>query len=116
MVATIKYTEIPVIPNPKDHYQIELTLMHGDADKYETITINCNTEKKFLKMMDALKNMPTPTSMGGTTYETWCMDNFGDIIPHDCKYGYEVSATVDSFEGIYWDQLGVKYHAGVVES
>jgi len=111
----IRLTKIPFVVSPRDKYEIDLDLIHGDGDKYETVTIHCQDEAEFLKMMDALKNMPTPTSEGNKDYEDWCCNNFGDSIPHDCYYGHDKSATVDSFGGFYWDLEGAKHHAAVFE-
>jgi len=114
----IKLTPVKHKTNPRNKYEIELSLMHGDADKYEKAVIPCKNEAEFLRRMEALKNMPLSTAAGGNKYEKWCEDTFSDYIPRDCIYGQcrDCSATIDMFEGFYWDEHGTKYHAGVVES
>lgn len=112
----IKLTPVEHPKNPKDKYEIELNLMHGDADKNENVVVKCRDETAFMRMMEALKNIPLPTGAGGKSYEQWCENVFQGWIPSDCIFGQHqrCSAAIEGFTGFYWNPNGIKHYAEVI--
>jgi len=107
----IKLTPVKNKKSPKDKYVIIVSIMFGDADRYEDHKYSCKNEKDFIRVIKQLEDSPMSPGEGGDrkTYEKWELETFGseDFIPYDdqCKAAY------DTFEAFYYDSNGNKFKA-----
>jgi hypothetical protein len=111
----IKLTAIPK-KTKKVTYQVIVEMMHGDADLTERQTITCKDEADFVKKMTAVKTQPMGGSEGGDEdeYAKWCEENFSDYISFDKIFsGTSNRAKVQSVEGFFYDEHGMKWKAEV---
>jgi hypothetical protein len=103
--------------NPKNKYKVILDVMHGDADMYEKVEVTCKNEADFEKKMLAMKDKPMGGSEGGDEdeYAKWLEDTFGEgYVPYDKIFsGTSNHASVNSIEGFFYDENGVKWKAEV---
>lgn len=127
--------EDPVeITTPKNAFVVEVTVMHGDADKYETIQIGPFTDEQLNWLEQAIivtRNLIKTNSRKYDNvegYDLWfsgCLPNKYDYrdpiiktisyLPNDCTCDGCCKAGVEKYEVYYYDENNVKYHVSYKE-
>jgi hypothetical protein len=123
-------------PVPNTHtpytFELEITVMHGDADSYDTFTLgpfkmhepDRGTLHKIIEVLDRLRPF-YPNGRGGN-YEKYGYQNvpgYDDFFAQDAEYQDEwpydqygeLQGTLDKYEVFYYDMNRVKCTVEVVK-
>ena len=103
----LTFDKVPQPKVPLDRYDIDVTVMHGDADKFEHVLMHYSNRADFLKDLNLLNNAPQNSSEGGLDYERWVRDNNFDF-PYDVVYTNNTTSLC-SFRAYYWNGVGEKF-------
>lgn len=109
----MKVTLKKVTPDYKNKFVIVVNFMHGDADAYTDETYVCKNEADFIRVMSAPDGPQDPGAGGDDDeYRAFYKNLFktDDFIPTDITCD-DYPATIQDFEGFYYDEAGNKFEA-----
>ena len=128
---TKKMILTPTTPNdpPKNTYIIEFEVMHGDADKYESIEVEFKNKEYFIEMYNFFDSIINMDSDGETdtrlTIDNAHMHKMEEIEnqnienderqealeewPGDCTCDGQYMTPIQSIDGRYYDENGREF-------
>lgn len=123
IIDKVKVPEVPI-----DAYMVEVSIMHGDADHYDTLKLGPYQDDKEIdvdllhEIVNVLEAMGKafPSGRGGTPeYSYRKVDGFEELLadewPHDITcWGSEASFA--GYKVYYYDESGIKYNVKVFDS
>ena len=125
-------------PIPKNQYWVHINIMHGDADKYETLDWGCDDK---LEAMLHYEVHSLAMTLGGEVTDTDQVEirkilqkyldagckmlqkedlaemasDYFDEVPGDCTCDGQVRASIEDVEITYFDENGDEFEVEVME-
>ena len=107
--------DIVDLPVPTNVYVLEVRIMHGDADLYQTIHFDAPSQEEAIEYIGLFDNMLAayPHGRGGSEeYSYHNVEGFENLLDEDwprdvtCE---DTEASIDSYKVYWYNPLGVKH-------
>lgn len=111
------YLEIgsPILNNsPKNKFKIEVSLMHGDGDHYNTVEFQCENKEEVIELIDLFDRMikEYPNGRGGND-NYYHIDGFEELTksewPWDITSDYNTHADITDYNVFYYNESRIKH-------